>query len=182
MMRTALLFAAALLAGCRTNVALVDDTYGGERQQDRRIMHVRSLRAPLEQLDSEKQVYRFVLDLALENDTVEPWQIRTGNFTLRSLAAPDSGVQATARIDLPPDTVLITVPGRNDADLRLPIVIETPLDSATDLERAPIELRYAEGKEPMLLRRVVVGSYSQLGQGVRVAALLTAGLVLLSLL
>lgn len=172
----------ALLCGCRTNVALVDDTYGGERQQGRRLMHVRTVRAPLELLDAERQLYRFVLDLALENDTVEPWTVRASGFTLKTLPPIGGGDTATARLDLPSDVVLITVPGRNDAELRLPILVETRAGSAIDFERAPLELRYQEGEQPMLLRRVVVGSYSQIGQGLRVAGLLTLGLVVLSLL
>ena len=173
--------------GCRTNVALVDDTFGHERVHAGRFAHVRTARAPLDARGAE---LRFVLDIALENDRDEPWAVRVDAFHLRADGAVAGSTVggntvadcATPRLDLPVGAILATLAARTDVDVRLPIVITLAADMTVhDIERVPILLTLTEDGTDLLHRRLVVGSYSQTGQLIRVVALTTAGLLLISL-
>lgn len=168
--------------GCRTDVALVDDTFGHERVHAGRFAHVRTARAPLDARDSQ---VRFVLDLALGNDRDEPWAVRVDAFHLRAdgaVAGSTVADRATPRLDMPADAILATLAARTDVDVRLPVVITLAADMTVhDIERVPILLTFTEDGTDLLHRRLVVGSYSQTGQLIRVVALTTAGLLLISL-
>lgn len=175
-----LLFAIACLPACRTNVALIDTAWGEEVVHRGRIAHVRSARTPIA---TTRDGYRFVLDLVLENDTNAAWSVRAAELSVRNLGKPEDTEGMSPRIDLPTDCVLVTVPARDDASVRLPICIDCPSGTtAIALERLPLELVFAHDGQTLLRRRVVAGSYSQVGQAARVVFLATAGLVLLSLL
>ena len=168
------------LSACRTNVALIDTAWGEELRHQGRIAHVRSARTPIA---ATPDGYRFVLDLVLENDTDLAWSVRAAELSVRNLGKPEETEGLVPHIDLPTDCVLVTVPARDDASVRLPIRIDCPsATTAIALERLPLELALAHDGQTLLRRRVVAGSYNQIGQAARVVFLATAGLVLLSLL
>jgi hypothetical protein len=170
----------ACLPACRTNVALVDNAWGSELLRQGRLAHVRTARTPIAK-DSDG--YRFTLDVVFENDTDAPWSVLSADIAVRDLGKPAETVGLTPRIDLPSDAVLVTIPARDDAAVRVPIHIGVPPGTTPiALEQLPLEISIAHKGDLLLRRRVVAGSYSQIGQGVRVVLLATAGLVLLSLL
>ncbi|MEZ5965716.1 MAG: hypothetical protein R3F56_17915 [Planctomycetota bacterium] len=178
-LRGALLLGLALLPACRTNIALIDATYGEEVRHAGHIVHLRSARTPIEATASG---YRFVLDVVFENATSEAWTVLVSDFALRWQNG-DADTELTPALDLPADAVLLTVPAVDGVDVRLPIRIEAASHiTVTALERRPLELTMQQDGRTLLRRRVVAGSYSQLGQAARVVFLATLGLVLLSLL
>ncbi len=180
MMRLLALLLMVGVAACRTDIALVDDTFGHEHIHAGRFAHVRTARAPLALRGDGREV-RFVLDVAIENDRDEPWVVEARAFGVA--AERDQSVCTTLRLDLPEKAVLATVPARSDLDVRLPLLLLLA-DGKTvyDVEDVPIVLTLDEGDRELLHRRIVVGTYSQTGQIIRVFALATGGLLLLSLL
>lgn len=166
-------------AACHTDIALVDDSFGYEQVHAGRVIHLRNVRVPL--VTATDGRLRFALDFTLENASDEPWVVCIAAFAVGPVTAAEYAPAAT--IELPTDAVLVTVAAHADADVKLPIVLTLAQDTTSyDTERVPLLLTFTDGGIEMLRRRVVVGSYSGVGQVIRVVGLVTGGLLLFALL
>jgi hypothetical protein len=183
------LFAAALvLAGCcgAPPIALVDATYGHEHIVDSRAAHIESMRVVVdEQAASQRgpEVHRFTLRIALDNRHDATWVIARDDVELvvgqyRGNRCP-SGIQI--RIAFQED-VMVTLAAHTSATLTLPIEIRVfAPNTLYELERFPIDLHLYDGSNELLHRRLAIGMFDQVGQGIRLVAVLTAALLVVSI-
>ncbi|MFO0981934.1 MAG: hypothetical protein U1E76_09365 [Planctomycetota bacterium] len=185
------------VAACEaTKVAVVDDRFGFEQVAQDHTLHLQSMRtrlhadrAPtgaLDRADQASERYRFFLDFHLENrHASEVWIVTAKEFEVELLPCADGlcpdGV--VARLDAGADQ-LVAVPARSHVELSLPVVIELPLaERVALLERFRLELRYRAGNQQLLLvKRMAVGSFDQIGQAIRVVGIFTGALLLVAAL
>ena len=182
------LLAAALgLTGCHSPpIALVDAAYGHEHIASSRAAHIESMRVAIDEVagaDDRVDVYRFALRVALDNRHDTTWVVARSDVELEACQANGqrcpSGVQVRIAFD---EEVMVTLAAHSSATLTVPIEIRifSP-NTFYEIEQYPIDLRLCDGGNELLHRRLAIGKFDQIGQGVRLIAVITGVLLVVSL-
>jgi hypothetical protein len=183
------MLAAALgLAGCAgAPIVLVDAAYGHEYIVGSRAAHIESMRVEIqapETGDDGAAVHRFTLRIALDNRHDASWVIARGDLRFEVCPCDGESCPTGMKVGLAfDDPVLLTLAPRSAATLTVPIEIRiAPPDTLYTLEHFPIDLHLRDGEHELLHRRLAVGTFDLIGQGVRLVAVFTGALLLLSVL